>query len=142
MNPRLGRGSVTNQEAPEANATAEWKTTSPATTNPRSTSAAGRRPPAGGKAGQRLPGGRPCGSRRRDQLARWSRIDQIGLTSPWIPAAAAVGLASAHCGSHVIRKARPVGGGPGGSHRGGCCDSAGSGLRARPSGSPHFRGSS
>jgi len=34
VNPRLGRGSVTNQEAPEANAAAEWKTTSPATRNP------------------------------------------------------------------------------------------------------------
>ena len=43
MNPRLGRGSVTNQEAPEANATAKWKTTSPATTNPRITSNSGRR---------------------------------------------------------------------------------------------------
>src|SRR6266851_6998416 len=44
VNPRLGRGSVTNQEAPEANTTAEWKTTSPATTNPRITSNSGRRP--------------------------------------------------------------------------------------------------
>jgi hypothetical protein len=42
VNPRLGRGSVTNQEAPEANATAEWKTTSPATMNPRITSNSGR----------------------------------------------------------------------------------------------------
>jgi len=65
----------------------------------------------------------------------------VGLTSSWIPAAGAVGLASAHRGSHVIRKARLVGG-PGGSRRSGGCDSAGSGLRACPSGSPHFRGPS
>ena len=50
MNPRLGRGSVTNQEAPEANAAAEWKTTSPATRNPAHH--VEFRPPAGGKAGQ------------------------------------------------------------------------------------------
>jgi len=65
----------------------------------------------------------------------------IGLTSSWIAAAGAVGLAPAHRGSHVIQKAGPVGG-PGGSHRSGCCDSAGSGLRTCPSGSPHFRGPS
>jgi len=47
VNPRLGRGSVTNQDAPEANTTAEWKTTSPATTNPRITSNSGRRPAEG-----------------------------------------------------------------------------------------------
>ena len=35
VNPPPGRGSFTNQEAPAANTTAEWKTTSPATTNPR-----------------------------------------------------------------------------------------------------------
>src|SRR6266540_5912089 len=43
VNPRLGRGSFTNQEAPEANTTAEWKTTSPATTNALMKSSSGRR---------------------------------------------------------------------------------------------------
>lgn len=48
VNPALGRGSFTNQEAPAANTTAEWKTTSPAITNERMTSNSGRRlqPPA------------------------------------------------------------------------------------------------
>ena len=41
MNPGLGLGSVTNQELPEANTTAEWKTTSPATTKARITSSSG-----------------------------------------------------------------------------------------------------
>ena len=44
VNPVLGRGSFTNQEAPAANTTAEWKTTSPATTNARRTSNSSRRP--------------------------------------------------------------------------------------------------
>ena len=41
VNPGLGLGSFTNQEVPEANTTAEWKTTSPATTNARITSSSG-----------------------------------------------------------------------------------------------------
>jgi hypothetical protein len=41
VNPGLGLGSVTNQELPEANTTAEWKTTSPATTKARITSSSG-----------------------------------------------------------------------------------------------------
>lgn len=43
-NPALGRGSLTNQDMPAANTTAEWKTTSPATTNARITSNSARRP--------------------------------------------------------------------------------------------------
>ncbi len=43
VKPALGRGSFTNHEAPAANTTAEWKTTSPATTNARITSSSGRR---------------------------------------------------------------------------------------------------
>jgi hypothetical protein len=41
VNPGLGLGSLMNQEVPEANTTAEWKTTSPATTNARITSSSG-----------------------------------------------------------------------------------------------------
>jgi hypothetical protein len=51
------------------------------------------------------------------------------------------GMAAEETEAYLVRKARPVGG-PGGSHRIVCCDSAGSGLRACPSGSPHFRGPS
>jgi hypothetical protein len=81
VNPRLGRGTVTNHEAPEANATAEWKTTSPATTNQRITSNSGRRPAE--RPDNDCPAAVRCGSRRRDQLARWSRIGQFELADVW-----------------------------------------------------------
>ena len=42
MNPVPGRGSFTNHDAPTANTTAEWNTTSPATTRARMTSNSGR----------------------------------------------------------------------------------------------------
>src|SRR4029450_3904923 len=56
VNPGLGLGSFTNQEVPEANTTAEWKTTSPATTNARITSSSGRLEAAGTDTGPS-----PCG---------------------------------------------------------------------------------
>jgi hypothetical protein len=43
VKPALGRGSFTNQEAPEANTTAEWKITNPATTKARMKSSSARR---------------------------------------------------------------------------------------------------
>src|SRR4029077_10974001 len=101
-----------------------------------------------GKAGHRLPGGRPCGSRRRDQLARWSRIGQSELADVWrshradLPTGRGrwgcrMGISSPRLTCHpgrpglsaALAAATVVG----------CCDSAGSGLRACPSGSPHFR---
>src|SRR5512132_1493112 len=65
VNPGLGLGSLMNQEVPEANTTAEWKTTSPATTNARITSSSGRLEPAGTDTGPS-----PCGR------------SSIGTTSP------------------------------------------------------------
>ena len=56
MNPGLGLGSLMNQEVPEANTMAEWKTTSPATTSARITSSSGRSEPAGTDTGPS-----PCG---------------------------------------------------------------------------------
>jgi hypothetical protein len=43
LNPTLGWGSLTNQDVPHANTTAEWKTTNPATTNSRIKSSSARR---------------------------------------------------------------------------------------------------
>jgi hypothetical protein len=97
VNPRLGRGSVTNQEAPEANATAEWKTTSPAITNPRIMSNSGRRPaerpdndcPAAVRAAAGAGIGWPAGA--GSASSNWLMPGAvIGLTSPWTPAAGAV----------------------------------------------------
>src|SRR5215211_2346456 len=56
VNPGLDLGSLMNQEVPEANTMAEWKTTSPATTNARIASSSGRLEPAGTN-----PGPAPCG---------------------------------------------------------------------------------
>ena len=103
MNPRLGPGSVTNQEAPEANTTAGDR--QPGHHEP----AHHVEPPAGRRKGRTSTARRPS-VRQQAQGISWpagaGRTSSnwlmsgavIGLTSSWVAAAGAVGLASAHRG--------------------------------------------
>jgi len=67
------------------------------------------------------------------ELARWSRIGQFELADVWRCHRADLIMNLGRCGCRIgIRSPR----------LGGCCDSAGFGLRACPSGSLHFPGPS